>query len=281
MSQIDISFITAVYNCLSHTQAFLRTLNQTITTTRSEVILIDDLSTDGSREFLGTLSDPPFRVLYNAENEGYARSNNRGAQEARGELLCFLNNDLILTPDWLQPMRELFSRESNVGAVGNVQVNPRTKSIDHAGVFFDLKGRPSHALKGQKHFPDGACTEWNAVTAACLLVPSRVFREVGGFDESYRNGYEDVDLCVRLRRRNYRLLVSHASVIEHHGRASPTRKQHDRRNLRLFLSKWQQITRRWGQQEWPREYHNKYAERWWKANPLRLALASWLLRSSR
>ena len=67
-----------------------------------ELILVDDGSTDGTRDWLAGLR-APFRVLLNERNRGYAVSNNRGASAARGEILAFLNNDLVLTPGWLQP----------------------------------------------------------------------------------------------------------------------------------------------------------------------------------
>jgi GT2 family glycosyltransferase len=166
---------------------------------------------------------------------------------------------------------------ANVAAVGNVQIDPRTGLLDHAGVFFDLRGAPYHAWKGRGSIPPGEYGEWNAVTAACLLIPTDRFKELGGFDEGYRNSYEDVDLCVRLRSRGYRLLVSHRSVIEHYGRTSPGRKRHDLENRARFLDRWAATAAAWGREEWPRQYLQKYARRWWAANPLRVARALWML----
>ena len=281
MRRIEISFITSLFDCLDYTKAYLASLEATVTGLNYEVILIDDASRDETPRYLQTLPDPPYRIIRNEENVGFARSNNIGAAHARGRYLCLLNNDLILRQGWLEPMLELLESEPNVGAVGNLQIDPRTALLDHAGVFFDPRGVPTHAWQGRGRIPPGVFGEWNAVTAACLLIPAARFHEIGGFDEGYRNSYEDVDLCVRLRARGYRLLVSHRSVIEHHGRASPGRKRHDPENRARFLERWVSTTAAWGNEEWPRQYLHLYARRWWSADPLRLARALWMLATRR
>ena len=79
-----------------------------------EIILVDDGSTDGTREWLAALSDP-FRTRLNEANLGYAAANNRGAELATGERLFLLNNDLILNPGWLQPMLAAHPRAGFAG----------------------------------------------------------------------------------------------------------------------------------------------------------------------
>lgn len=281
MSRIEISFVTGLYNCLGYTKNFLKSLEETVQDVNYEAILIDDGSSDGTREFLSTLSDPPYTVLFNDRNRGFAWSNNRGASRARGTYLCLLNNDIILKPGWLKPMLRLIREEPNVGAVGNIQIHPETRLVEHAGVFFDLKGKPRHAWRYRKKPPTGEYKDWNAATAACLLLPTDLFRELDGFDEGYHNSFEDIDLCVRLRKRGYRILVSHQSVIEHYVSMSPGRTAHDPENTQLFLDKWQAITREWGRKEWPRQYFHRYARQCWKMNPRWIGLAMWLLLSQR
>lgn len=281
MSNIEVSFVTGLYNCLDYTKNFLNSLEDTVQGVTYEVILVDDGSSDGTRDFLATLSNPPYTVLLNEKNRGFAYSNNRGTSRARGTYLCLLNNDLILKPGWLPPMLRLVREESDVGAVGNIQIHPTTRLVEHAGVFFDLKGKPSHAWRFRKKRPAGSHKDWNAATAACLLLPADLFRELAGFDEGYCNSFEDIDLCVRLRRRGYRILVSHQSVIEHYVSTSPDRQAHDHDNSQRFLNKWQAVTKEWGRNEWPRQYFHRYARQFWKMNPRRVGVALWLLFSKR
>ena len=75
-------------------------------------------------------------------------------------------------------------------------------------------------------------------TAACLLTKRSLFMELGGFDESYQNGMEDVDLCMKMRSNGYRLIVSHQSVIRHHISRSPGRHRFNDENSELFRKRW-------------------------------------------
>ena len=102
---MQVSIIIPLYNCLPLTQAMLASLQATLPgRLKHEIVFIDDGSTDGTREWLRTLRGPEFNVLLNERNLGYAASNNRAANVARGEFLALLNNDLILQPGWLEPM---------------------------------------------------------------------------------------------------------------------------------------------------------------------------------
>ncbi len=273
MAKIEISFITPLFNCLTYTKQFLQSLNQTVPGLPHEIILVDDFSTDGTREFLKTLNDRPYRVFLNSSNLGFAKSSNFGARQAKGRYLCFLNNDLVLKPRWLEPMYELARSSPDIGAVGNIQLEPESGLIHHAGVFFDWDGRPLHAWRYRHRRPDGEFGEWNAITAACFLINADIFEGFGGFDETYMNGFEDVDLCVRLKQRGYRLLVSNRSLIDHHASVSPGRKSYDTQNRERFLSRWQNVTREWGREEWPRQYVHRYARAWWKMVPWRMVQA--------
>ncbi len=277
MMKVDVSFITPLYNCLAYTKEYLDSLARTVPDLSHEVILIDDFSTDGTRDFLKSLVHSRYRVILNESNFGFAKSSNIGASHASGKYLCFLNNDLVLSPGWFEPMFELITSQVDIGAVGNIQVEPETGLIHHAGVFFDWNGSPLHAWRYRKRRPKGEFGEWNAVTAACLLIKADVFRKVGGFDEEYKNGFEDIDLCVRLRAKGYRLLVSNRSVIEHHGSVAPGRKKYDEANRERFLKRWRAVTMVWGSEEWPAHYFHRYARAWWKMTPWRAAQGLYLL----
>ena len=222
--------------------------------------------------YLDTLG-PPFRVIRQEVNGGYARSVNLGVTEVRAERVLLLNNDTVLTPGWLEPMVELLDQDERVGAVGNIQVNPRTGLVDHAGVYFDPEGMPTHAHKNRRYPPRGTFRERHAASAACLLMRTEVFRRFSGFDEAYRNGMEDIDLCVRLCEAGYRILVSHRSIILHHVSQSPGRHEHNEENSLLFASRRAATAAAWGRHEWPTEYLNRYARYWWRINPRLLVRA--------
>ena len=236
---MDVTIITSLFNRLDLTRVYLESLERTLARWRYEVILVDDGSTDGTRDFLAGLPETRYRVVLNDAPRGFAANNNAAARLARAPLLCLLNNDTALLPGWLEPMARLARWDRRAALVGNVQREPVSGLVDHFGVYFKADtGRPLHAGKNRAYAPREDYLAWPAVTAACCLVRRAVFAELGGFDEAFRNGFEDIDLCLRASARGYRHFVANRSVIYHHVSASPNRRQHEEENLALFRARW-------------------------------------------
>jgi GT2 family glycosyltransferase len=224
-----------------------------------EIILIDDVSTDDTRAWLATLNAPALRVLLNDRNIGYAATNNRAAASATGDLLVLLNNDLVLTPGWLEPLLALHASLPKPGAIGNVQLNATTGAIDHAGITVTVKGKPEHDVQLPPSC-DGKPSP--AVTGACLLIARDLWQKLGGFDEQFHNGAEDIDLCFRARRDGFTNAVALRSVIRHHVSSSPGRKENDERNSYLFTLRWEKELIELGARAWCRHHvrHTPYRE---------------------
>lgn len=259
-----LSVVTALYNRLDLTRAFLADLERTLSGISYEVVLVDDGSSDGTREFLRDLERTEVRFYLNEDNLGFAGSNNRGAAEARGEVLAFLNNDLVLKPNWLDPMQACLDEQA--GMVGNVQINAHNGRIDHAGIIFAPWGIPEHWGQDYLRIPREGVRQFRAVTAACCLVRRQVFEEAGGFDEEYRNGFEDIDLCLRLDAAGKKNRVAFASRVGHWVSASPGRKDRDAGNIRKFLDRWGEQTCAWGLKDWPGHYLKRHLGRPWRLN---------------
>lgn len=253
---MQVSFIIPLYNCLPLTQAMVASLRATLPRDLAcEIILVDDGSTDGTRVWLGTLA-APFRPVFNEGNLGYAAANNRGAEIARGEFLALLNNDLVLTPGWLEPMLALHRRLGpRAGLIGNVQRAVRTGAVDHAGIFINAKGKPEHErlLPGWSWLP-GAWRRADAVTGACVLVRRELWRRLQGFDERYRNGCEDVDFCLRAAALGHIQAVALRSVVQHHISASPGRALRNEENTHRLVLQWRETLVRLGARHWAENY---------------------------
>jgi GT2 family glycosyltransferase len=254
---VKVSFIVPLFNCLPLTQAMVTSLQATVPGELAyEIILVDDGSTDGTRAWLATLPSP-FRVVLNERNLGYAGANNRGAAVAKGEFLVLLNNDLVLTPRWLEPMlaahRQLASK---AGVVGNIQRDVLTGAVDHCGISVTPKAKPEHdrdlppiwirLLNPVKSVP--------AVTGACALVARNLWERLGGFDEGFSNGGEDVDFCFRAGADGLRNVVALRSVVRHHISASPGRKLRDEQNSRRLALKWRSQLERLALRRWCWDY---------------------------
>ena len=273
---MEVSFVIPLHNCLALTQDCLRTLRATLPAgLEHEIILVDDASTDGTREWLRSLDPAAARVILNDKNLGFAAACNRGATEARGEFLFLLNNDLVFLPGWYEPMRAAFDRFPDAGIVGNVQLAATTGAVDHAGLFFNHQGKPVHdtsrpwlaRLTGDRPVP--------AVTGACVAVRLRDWRAWGGFDEGYVNGAEDVDLCLRALAAGRRNHVALRSLVRHHVSRSPGRKRRDEENSRRLMTRWRHLIVPLSAADWSRHY---LASEWQAPRDPRdfdLALVAW------
>lgn len=253
---MQVSFVIPLFNCLALTRACVDSLQRTVPADlEHEIILVDDGSTDDTRTWLSTLTTGTrFRVLLNERNLGYAASNNRGAQAARGRTLVLLNNDLVLTPRWLEPMLEAHRRLGrHAGFVGNIQRNVRTREIDHAGIVVNHQGKPEHDTFDARWLGQ-TIRPAIALTGACLLTQRDLYLHLSGFDEGFVNGGEDVDLCFRAASRGQRHVVALRSVIYHHVSASPGRKLRDEANSRRLALRWRDTLARHGTRRWCSHY---------------------------
>lgn len=245
---MHVSIVTATFNRLDLSRQFLDSLERHPPPEPWDIVWVDDGSTDGTREWLQSLPAPRHRVLLNERNLGYAVGNNRGARLASGDILAFLNNDLVLAPGWFAPMLAALDSDPQAGVVGNVQLNARTGEVDHSGVYYYARGKPTH----DRTLPSGPAKirPVVAATAACMLMRRERFLQLGGFDERYINGGEDVDLCLRSRAAGWQNLVALDSVVLHHVSASPGRSLHNRRNACLLMRRWRDIIPELAAESW-------------------------------
>ena len=181
-----------------------------------EVIFVDDASTDGTRAWLAALTEPNIKVIFNQATLGYAKANNKALALARGEVVGLLNNDLVFTPKWLEPMLEILeSPVLKAGIVGNVQLRVADDSLDHLGIELTLDAKFEHLRQPQVNVCKTYLRTY-ALTGACCLIKKDTFESVQGLSEEYLNGCEDVDLCLKLAQRGLHSYVALNSTIRHH-----------------------------------------------------------------
>jgi GT2 family glycosyltransferase/radical SAM superfamily enzyme YgiQ (UPF0313 family)/tetratricopeptide (TPR) repeat protein len=233
------SIIIPVFNKLELTSQCLTTLASLTTMPEYEVIVVDNASTDGTAEFLAALGGD-VQVIRNQENYGFAVACNQGAKAARGEFLLFLNNDTIPTEGWLNALVDEVERHPDVAVVGS-KLLYEDGTIQHAGVAFSrIMSGPYHIY--QKFPADSPMVnrrrEFQCVTAACMLVRRDVFEQVGRFDEGFKNGFEDVDLCLKICEQGWHIIYRPDSVVYHLESQTPGRKAHETDNARRLRERW-------------------------------------------
>jgi GT2 family glycosyltransferase len=247
----EVSIVVPVYNHLDLTRRCLAAVAAHTDHSLIEVIVVDDCSTDATPAWLGRTTG--IRVLRQEPNQGVGAAMARGAAEARGRHILFLNNDTEPQPGWLDALVDAIALPG-VAAAGSRLVYP-SGLMQECGAVVTRDGNGVNLGNGRD--PDSP--EWRHVrdvdycSAAALLVRRSAFEQVGGFDVRFRPAYyEDTDLCFALRAAGGRVVVAPRSVVVHHEGAShgtdhrtvespgPGKLQ-QYRNREVFISKWAAI----------------------------------------
>ncbi|HGY54755.1 MAG TPA: glycosyltransferase [Caldithrix abyssi] len=243
-----VSIIIPVFNKLEYTRRCIDSIYKNSGEIDFEIIVVDNASTDGTAAYLAGLRKEKgnVRVISNRENAGFAAANNQAARIARGKYLLFLNNDTEVHKGWLKALVVTAESNAKTGAVGAKLLYP-DGTLQHAGVLIvdnGVQGDPLLAVHNHYHQPGdlpeaNQLREYQALTAACLLVNRQAFEEVGRFDEGFWNGYEDVDLCFTLREKGYKIIYQPACVVTHYeSKSGRERFSRVKENIERLHEKW-------------------------------------------
>jgi len=238
------SVIILTWNQIDYTRECLDALQRT-TPERHEVIIVDNGSRDGTVEWLQehAAGDPRCRLVLNSENRGFAAGCNQGLSIARGEWLVLLNNDVVVTPDWLQGLSRCHHTTPHAGIVG-----PLTNSASGIQGLGEQNYHDAEELEGfarnfmQHHLHRRVFSR--RLVGFCMLFSRDLYREIGGLDERFGTGnYEDDDLCLRSAIAGYRNMVVADTYVHHHGSVSFRGSGMDYRaaisgTWSLFRDKW-------------------------------------------
>jgi GT2 family glycosyltransferase len=245
------SIIIPVFDKVESTFQCLRSLLREIDFDETEVIVVDNASTDETARLLAH-----FRgfvgVIHNEENRGFLDACNQGAASARGEHLVFLRNDAVVLPGWLSHLRETIEGNEAVGAVGSMLLYEDGR-VHEAGAGVWRNGVASHYGGGS---PDDRrynfAREVDYCSGASLLVRRELFEQLGGFDRRYApTGYEDVDICFGVRSLGYRVVcqpmsrvVLQPDAMAERDAAADNFKRYQAINRAKFVEKWREVLER-------------------------------------
>ena len=213
-------------NCLSS----LRLINYS--KSQYEVLLVDNGSTDGSKELVAQ-EFPWVRIISLNQNFGFGGGNNRGVKFAKGDYIAFLNNDTQVSKDWLIELVKASIDNSVSICAGKTVLMKNHNLIDYAGGKFTINGRGYSVdfLKPDNGKKDCYFTAYPC--AASMLIDATVFRELSGFDEDYFACLDDTDMGWRGWLSGHETLFCPLSFVYHHyggtageGRLSPMKTFH-------------------------------------------------------
>jgi GT2 family glycosyltransferase len=235
-----------------------------------EVILVDNWSTtrEAALFCIEATQYTKVRVIRVEEPFNYSRLNNFACAQTDAEFFVFMNNDVFVgQEDWLRNLVDEALVDIKVGAVGAMLLYPDT-TVQHAGAILGIAGCVAdHAYV---HLPAdttgfmgrGLCAqELSAVTAALMLCRASYFNEVEGFDElDLAVAYNDVDLCLKLRRKGYRVVWTPTVVVEHHESLSRGDDMMGA-NLDRFIYEEQTMYSRWQERLATDPFYNKHFSR--------------------
>lgn len=232
------SIVIPAFNQIAHTRRCLDFLRR-YTRGSHEIIIVDNGSSDGTAAFARSFGG--IRLIRNEKNLGFAHAINQGMKASRGRYLIWLNNDVLVTPGWLEGLIACASRAPWIGVVGpctNETVGIQKVETEYQNSKQMLRFAAAWHLKNRGRAAGAA-----RLTGFCVLLKREVVDRVGLLDERFGLGcFEEYDYCLRVRHAGYDLVCARDVFVHHHGHASfanhEAADQQSRINRDVFLEKW-------------------------------------------
>ncbi len=191
----------------------------------AQIYVIDNASTDNSIQYLKN-NFPNVKTIKLDRNLGYAGGYNQGLREVEEDILVLLNNDVEVTPQWLEPLQDTFQKDNTIAVIQPKLLDyKRPEYFEYAGAaggFIDAFGYPfcrgrifSTLEKDSGQYDVDSEIFW--ASGACFAIRRKVFTALNGFDESYFAHQEEIDLCWRIFNEGYKIWFCHQSKVYHLG----------------------------------------------------------------
>jgi O-antigen biosynthesis protein len=215
-----------------------------------EIILVDNNSLDSRvLEYIESLKNtyPNIRLINYKNPFNFSKINNLASVKANGEYLLFLNSDTkIISERWIESLIKQLQKK-NTGIAGAKLLFPNG-NIQHCGIII-YKNFPLHCFYNlnkkliKDNFLINKVEDYPAVTGACMAIRKKIFKELGGFDEKFAVLYNDVDLCLRMWERGYKIVYTPYAELIHYESATRDKNQLSRaekeKEFNYFIKKWE------------------------------------------
>lgn len=211
------SIIILTYNKLDYTQQCIESIREYTDKGSYEIIVVDNASTDGTREWLKSQAD--IYTVLNESNVGFPKGCNQGIEVANGENIVLLNNDVIVTPGWLDILCNALYSSDDIGAVGPVTNNASNYQAITVS-YQNMDEMLLHAVRYNRPNP----LKWEQrlrLIGFCMVIKREVVEKIGFLDDLFTPGnFEDDDYSCRIMQAGYRLILCKDVFIHHYGSVS-------------------------------------------------------------
>ncbi len=237
-----VSLVSIIYNSTEVTKDLLRSLRN-ITYPRIEIIIVDNGSVDRS-SFTLKEDFPEITLIREEKNHGFSGGNNIGIRASKGEYILLINNDVEVTPGFLEPMLEVFEKDPKAGMVSpKIVYHNRGELLQYAGSNGINPWTGRGRKRGNKEVDRGQydfVRETELVHGACMMVPRSMINKAGPLYEDYFLYYEEHDWAERAKKHGYKIYYAGTSKIYHKesvstGKESPLKSYYMARNRIMFL----------------------------------------------
>ena len=216
-----------------------------------EIIIIENNSTQKATfDYYNSLKkNDKIQVVFWEKEFNYSAINNFGFKYAKGDFILLLNNDVeIITPNWLEEML-MFAQRKDVGAVG-VKLYYPDDTVQHAGICIGMLTLAGHYHRNFSRSHPGYMArlsyaqDVSAVTGACMMLSRKVYEEVNGLDETFQIAFNDVDLCMHIRKAGYLIVFTPYAELYHYESKSrgledtPEKRQRFEGEVLRFQKRW-------------------------------------------
>jgi GT2 family glycosyltransferase len=238
------SLLIPVHGQHDFTYTCLKSIAQTCAGLPIEVIVVDDCSETPASEALSMVSGVEFRR--NETNLGFLKTCNAATAHVRGEFVVLLNNDTLVTGDWLKALTAVFDEDEKAGLVGAKLLFGNGRLQEAGGIVWRDGSASNYGRNEDPRRPEfNYRREADYCSAACVMIRRSLWNTLGGFDERYVPAYyEDTDLAFRVREAGYKVIYQpHAEVVHFEGKSSGTDltqgvKRHQVINQATFEARW-------------------------------------------
>jgi GT2 family glycosyltransferase len=236
-NKLSVDIIIVNYNTQKYLKNCLNSIYQN-TEYPFNIIIVDNNSTDGSRQYLKNLKN--IKTIINTKNIGCAAGWNMGIKEGNNKYIVLLNPDTIVTPGWLYPLVKTAVSDPKISIIGTKHVNAN-EIVIHAGVI-----KENNKLINRSGVRDNPgifsnSIDIEAVFGACFMIKRDLIPVLGLFDERYFLYAEESDYCINARKKGYRIVYC-PSKIYHFERGAPmnpeNRHFYHKKSIELLNKKW-------------------------------------------